>query len=194
MHNDETNNDLNATAETGGACFGERWNEEPEHRGDPQRTHGEKLSAQPLTGHGDNRNQWSTGRSLSRDKSKSLFVLVGVAVVLLLVFFGLFSSPKKRTPLPGRTPRPSQSGTKGDSGSGKPAILARTVAPMLSADVRSSDPATAGQVTPEDVGRTSRNGYTAPADLHHIRRDKDQSPAGLCTEPCRFLRPFGWTW
>src|SRR5947209_6629248 len=47
----------------------------------------------------------STRRELSRDKSKSLFLLVAVCVVLLLIFFGVFSSPKARTPLPGETAR-----------------------------------------------------------------------------------------
>src|SRR5258707_10107164 len=42
-------------------------------------------------------------RELSRDKSKSLFLLVAVSIALLLVFFGLFSNPKSRTHLPGET-------------------------------------------------------------------------------------------
>src|SRR5437868_12603485 len=44
-------------------------------------------------------------QELGRDKSKSLFLLVGGGVALLLLFFGIFSSPKKHTPLPGETPR-----------------------------------------------------------------------------------------
>jgi type IV secretory pathway VirB10-like protein len=100
-------------------------------------------------------------QELSRDKSKSLFVLVGVAVALLLIFFGLFSSPKKRIPLSGETPR-------GQASLGRKLIPgqedndpSKTVTPMLSADVRSSNPAPAGQVTPEDVGRTARTGTLA---------------------------------
>ncbi len=34
-------------------------------------------------------------QELGRDKSKSLFLLVGVCVALLLLFFGVFSHPKK---------------------------------------------------------------------------------------------------
>jgi Bacterial conjugation TrbI-like protein len=101
-------------------------------------------------------------QELSRDKSKSLFVLVGVAVALLLIFFGLFSSPKKRIPLSGETPRRQASlgrkvipGQEGDN-------TARSVTPMLSADVRSSNPAMAGQVTPEDIGRTARTTAMPP--------------------------------
>ncbi len=105
-------------------------------------------------------------QELSRDKSKSLFVLAAVAVVLLLVFFGLFSSPKKRTPLPGDTPR-GQASLGRKVTPGQDAIDAgKNVVPMLSADVQSSDPALSGQVTPEDVGRTSRNGYTASQSIN----------------------------
>ena len=38
-------------------------------------------------------------QELGRDKSKSLFLLVGVCVALLLLFFGVFSHPKKKTAL-----------------------------------------------------------------------------------------------
>ena len=34
-------------------------------------------------------------QELSRDKSKSLFLLVGVCVALLLLFFGVFSRPRR---------------------------------------------------------------------------------------------------
>src|SRR5215470_11488698 len=43
-------------------------------------------------------------QELGRDKSKAFFLVVGTGVALLLLFFGVFSSPKKRTPLPGETP------------------------------------------------------------------------------------------
>src|SRR6266567_8733008 len=36
-------------------------------------------------------------QELGRDRTKALIVLVAVAVVLLLLFFGLFSSPNKPT-------------------------------------------------------------------------------------------------
>src|SRR5438876_383916 len=37
----------------------------------------------------------STRRELSKDKSKSLLVLAGAAVLVLLIFLGVFSSPQK---------------------------------------------------------------------------------------------------
>ncbi|HWR13509.1 MAG TPA: TrbI/VirB10 family protein [Terriglobales bacterium] len=105
-------------------------------------------------------------KELARDKSKSFFVLAAVAVVLLLVFFGVFSSPKKRTAVPGKTPR-------GQAGLGRKvtpgqdsADAGKNAVPLLSADVRSADPGLAGQVTPEEVGRTSRNGYVPLQSLH----------------------------
>ena len=47
-------------------------------------------------------NPVASRRELGRDKSKSLFVLVGASVALLLLFFGLFSSPKNRGSTAGR--------------------------------------------------------------------------------------------
>ena len=97
-------------------------------------------------------------QELGRDKSKSLFLLVGVGVALLLLFFGVFSSPKKRMSLPGENLRGQPSlGRKVTPGQ-EASDPTKTVTPMLSADVRSTDPALGGQVTPEDVGRTSRTG------------------------------------
>jgi type IV secretory pathway VirB10-like protein len=96
-------------------------------------------------------------QELGRDKSKAFFLLVGTGVALLLLFFGIFSAPKKHTPLPGETPHgqaslgrkvtPGQENTDPD----------KTMTPMLSADVHANDGGQTGQVTPEDVGRTSRS-------------------------------------
>ena len=44
-------------------------------------------------------------QELGRDKSKSLFLLVGVCVAVLLLFFGVFSHPKQKIALPGENPR-----------------------------------------------------------------------------------------
>ena len=95
-------------------------------------------------------------QELGRDKSKSLFLLAGVGVAILLLFFGVFSHPKKNAPLPGENPHGQASlGRKVTPGQENvdPTMAAT---PMLSADVRSSDPALDGLVTPEDIGRTSR--------------------------------------
>ena len=94
-------------------------------------------------------------RELGRDKSKSLFVLVGASVALLLLFFGLFSSPKNRGPLPGETARGGPSlGRKVATGQ-EQNDPAKTVTPLLSADVNRGDVGSGSQVTAEDVGGTS---------------------------------------
>ena len=80
-------------------------------------------------------NPVASRRELGRDKSKSLFVLVGASVALLLLFFGLFSSPKNRGPLPGETARGGPSlGRKVTPGQ-EQNDPAKTVTPLLSADV-----------------------------------------------------------
>ncbi len=106
-------------------------------------------------------------QELGRDKSKSLFLLVGVCVALLLLFFGVFSHPKKKIALPGENPRGEASlGRKVTPGQ-EDNDPTKAATPMLRADVRSTDPALAGQLTPEDIDRTSRTGMarrpTAPS-------------------------------
>jgi type IV secretory pathway VirB10-like protein len=95
-------------------------------------------------------------QELGRDKSKSLFVLAGVGVAILLLFFGIFSHPKKDAPLPGESPHSQASlGRKVTPGQ-ENIDPTKAATPMLSADVRSSDPALDDLLTPEDIGRTSR--------------------------------------
>jgi type IV secretory pathway VirB10-like protein len=94
-------------------------------------------------------------RELSRDKSKSFLLLGGATVALLLIFFGVFSSPKTRAPLPGETARGAPSlGRKAISGQEQNAAT-KKVTPILNADVREGDNGSGSQVTPQDVGGTS---------------------------------------
>jgi hypothetical protein len=87
----------------------------------------------------------TTRRDLSKDKSKSLVVLGGAAVAMLLLFLGIFSSPQKskRTggqagaPDLGRRITPGQE--SGKSGS---------VTPMLNAEVSGDEAVNRGDVTP----------------------------------------------
>ena len=93
-------------------------------------------------------------RELSRDKSKSFLVLAGASIALLLIFLGVFSSPKTRAPLPGETARGAPSlGRKQTPGQQNDATKA--VTPMLTADVREGDNGSGSQVTPQEVGGTS---------------------------------------
>jgi hypothetical protein len=94
-------------------------------------------------------------RELSRDKSKSFLLLGAATVALLLIFFGVFSSPKTRAPLPGETARGAPSlGRKAISGQDQNAAT-KKVTPILNADVREGDNGSGSQVTPQDVGGTS---------------------------------------
>src|SRR5260370_30318732 len=102
-----------------------------------------------------NQNPVASRRELSRDKSRSLFVLVGASVALLLLFFGVFSSPKNRGPLPGESARGGPSlGRKVPTGQ-EQNDPAKTVTPLLSADINRGDVGSGSQVTPEEVGGTS---------------------------------------
>src|SRR5215469_3865715 len=113
-------------------------------------------------------------QELGRDKSKSLFVLVGVCLALLLLFFGVFSYPKKKIPLPGENPHGQASlGRKVTPGK-ENNDPTKAATPMLSADVRATDPDLDGQLTAEDIGRTSR---TAMAPKPAAATESKPSPA-----------------
>src|SRR4029077_2158113 len=120
-----------------------------------------------------NRNPVATRRELGRDKSKSLFVLVGASVALLLLFFAVFSSPKNRGPLPGDSARGGPSLGRKVAPGQEQNDPTKTVTPLLSADVNRGDIGSGSQVTPEEVGGTSpryngtsrlQNGNAAPLE------------------------------
>jgi type IV secretory pathway VirB10-like protein len=159
MLNDETKKDLNAAAE---AVVPEVLTEDHELE-KTGKTDWRKAFRTAFEGARQQQKPAQGRQELGRDKSKALFLLVGAAVALLLLFFGIFSSPKKRTQLPGETPRGQASlGRKVTSGQ-ENNDPSKAVTPMLSADVRSTDSGLSGQVTPEDVGRTARTaGISAP--------------------------------
>ena len=128
-------------------------------------------------------------QELGRDKSKSLFLLVGVCVVLLLIFFAVFSQPKKKIPLPGENPHGQASlGRKVTPGQ-ETNDPTKAVTPMLSADVRSSDPALDGQLTPEDIGRTSRTGMAPRATTATVPATKTNPPQDYALSKVDFSDP-----
>jgi len=100
-------------------------------------------------------------QELGRDRTNALVVLVAVAVVLLLLFFGLFSSPNKPAHLPGESPHGQPSLGQRVTPGQETNDPSKAVTPMLSADVHANDPTAQGQVTPEDIDRTSRTGHVA---------------------------------
>src|SRR6266481_5010670 len=100
--------------------------------------------------------QVTNRRELGRDRSRSLFLLAGAAIAVLLVFLGVFSSSntaRKSTdarrmgaPDLGRRVTPGQQASD-QTGSVTPLLNAQTGQPEA--------PGSQG-VTPEDVGRTAR--------------------------------------
>ena len=133
-------------------------------------------------------------QELGRDRTKALVVLVAVAVVLLLLFFGLFSSPNKPAHLSGENPHGQPSLGQRVTPGQEPTDPSKAVTPMLSADVRANDPTMQGQVTPEDIDRTSPTGHLAkpspasragsvPQDYALSRVDFSDPLAGKSTTP-----------
>jgi len=95
-------------------------------------------------------------RDLGRDRSRSLFLLAGAAIAVLLLFLGVFSSSNNAkkatdgrrpgTPDLGRRLTPGQQST-GQTGS---------VTPLLNAQTGQPEAQGSQDVTAEDVGRTAR--------------------------------------
>jgi hypothetical protein len=90
-------------------------------------------------------------RELSRDKSKSFLLLAGATIALLLIFLGVFSSPKTRAPLPGETARGAPSLGRKTTPGQEQSDVAKTVTPMLNADVREGDNGSGSQVSPGPI-------------------------------------------
>jgi len=99
----------------------------------------------------------STRRERSQDKSKSLFLLVGAVVLILLILFSVLSSPQKAKKLDtGRRPRTPDLGRRATPGQEN--AQPGSVTPMLNAQMNGDQRMSNGDVTPEDVGRTARLG------------------------------------
>ena len=94
-------------------------------------------------------------RELGRDRSRSLFLLAGAAIAVLLLFLGVFSSSntKKTTGArPMGTPDLGRRVTPGQERGGQPG----SVTPLLNAQTSQADMAPGQDVTPEEIGRTAR--------------------------------------
>lgn len=105
--------------------------------------------------------QPASRRELGRDRSRSLFLLAGAAIAVLLLFLGVFSSSntKKITNRrPPGTPDLGRRVTAGQQRSGQTG----SVTPLLNAQAGQPDASTNQDVTPEEVGRTARPGQSAP--------------------------------
>jgi len=95
-------------------------------------------------------------RDLGRDRSRSLFLLAGAAIAVLLLFLGVFSSSnnaKKATD--GRRPGTPDLGRRVTSGQQSTGQTG-SVTPLLNAQTGQPEAQGSQDVTAEDVGRTAR--------------------------------------
>ncbi|PYU22997.1 MAG: hypothetical protein DMG30_13130 [Acidobacteria bacterium] len=114
-------------------------------------------------------------RELGRDKSRSLFLLAGAAIALLLLFLGVFSSSNTKKATSGRPPGAPDLGrrmTPGQQRHGE----AGSLTPLLNAQGGQQDVAADQDVTAEEVGRTARHSQSVPASQPVITTNP--SPAG----------------
>lgn len=93
-------------------------------------------------------------RELGRDRSRSLFLLVGAAVAILLLFLGVYSSPNKERPEEARRAGTPNLGRKVTPG--QEAAETGSVTPLLNADTASNVAPLTQDVTPEDISKTAR--------------------------------------
>jgi hypothetical protein len=94
-------------------------------------------------------------RELGCDRSRSLFLLAGAAIAILLLFLGVFSSSNTKKATGARrmgTPDLGRRMTPGQQRSGQ----VGSVTPLLNAQTSQADVAPEQDVTPEEIGRTAR--------------------------------------
>ena len=124
-------------------------------------------------------------QELGRDKSKSLFLLVGVCVALLLLFLWCLLPPEEKDCAAGREPtRRSQPGPQSYTGTGEQRSHQSGNADAECGCAfhrsRAGWPIDAGRYRPDLANR-----HGAQANCTEYNRD--QAPAGLCAEQGRFL-------
>ncbi len=106
--------------------------------------------------------QPTSRRELGRDRSRSLFLLAGAAIAVLLLFLGVFSSSNTKKTMNARPPGTPDLGrrvTPGQQRSGQTG----SVTPLLNAQTGQPDVSTGQDITPEEVGRTARPSQSVPA-------------------------------
>ena len=104
------------------------------------------------------RRRSQTGRSparkeMGKDRTKSLVLLAGAAVGMVLLFLGVFSSPQKPQKMEGRrvTPDLGRRATPGQTGT-----QTGSVTPLMDANLGNQADAGGDQLTAADIGRTGR--------------------------------------
>ena len=94
-------------------------------------------------------------RDLGRDRSRSLFLLAGATIAVLLLFLGVFSSNTAKKTTDGRRPGVSDLGRRVTPGQ-EVTEQTGSVTPLLNAQTGQQEAQGKPDVTPEDVGRTAR--------------------------------------
>src|SRR5215469_9465302 len=92
-------------------------------------------------------------KEMGKDRTKSLVLLVGAAVGMVLLFLGVFSSPQKPQKMEGRrvTPDLGRRVTPGQAGN-----QTGSVTPLMDANLGNQGDAGGDQLTAADIGRTGR--------------------------------------
>ena len=120
-------------------------------------------------------------RELGRDRSRTLLLLAGASIAVLLLFLGVFSSnTEKKTPSGKRQGAPDlgRRETAGQPVAGTPG----SVTPLLNAQTGQQEAQGAQDVTPEDIGRTARpiqSATVAPPKPARAKGDGDKAPYTL---------------
>ena len=123
------------------------------------------------------RDQVTTNRrELGRDRSRSLFVLVGAAIAIVLLFLGIFSSPNADKKAQTRRPGTPELGRKVTPGQ-RESQQAGSVTPLLTADVARAESSGVQGVSPDDVGKTARPTQQYAATAKPL--DKNPGPYSL---------------
>lgn len=111
-------------------------------------------------------------KGLGRDHSRSLFLLAGAIIAVLLLFLAVFSSPMRTRKSVHMRPAGSPNLGQKLGPEQQPNASAGSPTPLLSAQVDSPDTAGSSGVTAEDVDRTARpvpqtvNGQQHPPQIH----------------------------
>ena len=98
-------------------------------------------------------------RDMGKDQSKSLILLAGAAVGMILLFLGVFSSPQKPQKVEGRrvTPNLGRRVTPGQANK-----QAGSVTPLMDANSSNQVDASSDELTAADIGRTGRALHDEP--------------------------------
>src|SRR5260221_4289975 len=122
-------------------------------------------------------------RELGADKSKTVLALGGLAIALILVFLGVFSQPSKKATPGGAAKNQPNLGRKVTPGSERNDPN-KSVTPLLDAKVQPASEGNNGDVTPDDVNRTStdipRYKPQVPPDTQ-VKKNEPTQPNSLKT-------------